>query len=204
MPEERYDAALDAGVGESEMRVAHHIAGRGRLEHARILPLPRSLYKRNCPDDPSRVSNRSTHPVTAPPSVGLPHHDVEFRVRYAETDQMGVVYHTNYLVWCEVGRTDFIRARGMSYADIERAGVGLAVSELSARFHAAARYDNLIRVRTTLAEIRSRSITFDYLITNAETNERFVTARTALVSIDRAGKLVALPQGVRALFETTP
>ena len=130
--------------------------------------------------------------------------EIEFRVRYAETDQMGVVYHTNYLVWCEVGRTDFIRARGMSYADIERAGVGLAVSELSARFHAAARYDNLIRVRTTLAEIRSRSITFDYLITNAETNERFVTARTALVSIDRAGKLVALPQGVRALFETTP
>jgi len=116
---------------------------------------------------------------------------------------MGVVYHTNYLVWCEVGRTDFIRARGMSYADIERAGIGLAVSELSARFHAAARYDNLIRVRTTLAEIRSRGITFDYVITNAETGERFVTARTALVSIDRSGKLVALPKAVRALFETT-
>ena len=125
------------------------------------------------------------------------------RVRYAETDQMGVVYHTNYLVWCEVGRTDFIRARGMSYADIERAGIGLAVSELSARFHAAARYDNLVRVRTTLAEIRSRGITFDYVITNAETGERFVTARTALVSIDLTGKLVALPQGIRALFETT-
>jgi acyl-CoA thioester hydrolase len=155
------------------------------------------LYKRGGPDDPSRVSNQL-------PATSLPHHDVEFRVRYAETDQMGVVYHANYLIWCEVGRTDFIRARGMSYADIERAGVGLAVSELSARFHAAARYDNLIRVRTTLAEIRSRSITFDYLITNAETGERFVTARTALVSIDRAGKLVALPQGVRALFENAP
>jgi acyl-CoA thioester hydrolase len=202
MPEERHDASLHAGVGESEMRVAHHIAGRGRLEHARILPLPRSLYKLNCSGDPSRVSSRSPAPM--PSAVILPHHDVEFRVRYAETDQMGVVYHTNYLVWCEVGRTDFIRARGKIYADIEAAGVGLAVSELSARFHAAARYDNLIRVRTTLAEIRSRSITFDYLITNAETGERFVTARTALVSIDPAGKLVALPQGVRALFETAP
>lgn len=203
--EERHDTALDVGVGESEVRVAHHIAGRGRLEHARILPLLRSLYKRNWPDDPSRVSNRSS-PASPPASrtLELPHHDVEFRVRYAETDQMGVVYHTNYLVWCEVGRTDFIRARGMSYADIERAGVGLAVSELSARFHAAARYDNLIRVRTTLAEIRSRSITFDYVISNAETGERFVTARTALVSIDRTGKLVALPRGVRALFETAP
>lgn len=135
------------------------------------------------------------------PSPLVPHHDVEFRVRYAETDQMGVVYHTNYLIWCEVGRTDFIRARGMSYADIERAGIGLAVSDLSARFHGAARYDDLIRVRTTLAEIRSRSITFDYLITRAETGDRLVTARTALVSIDPTGRPVALPPSVRALFE---
>jgi acyl-CoA thioester hydrolase len=131
-----------------------------------------------------------------------PHfHDVEFRVRYAETDQMGVVYHTNYLVWCEVGRTDFIRARGMSYADMERAGVGLAVSELSARFHSAARYDDLIRVRTSLAEIRSRGITFDYMITRAEDGRRLVSARTALVSIDTAGRPVSLPANVRALFE---
>lgn len=130
----------------------------------------------------------------------MPHHDVEFRVRYAETDQMGVVYHANYLIWCEVGRTDFIRARGMSYADMERAGVGLAVSELSARYHAAARYDDLIRVRTTLGDVRSRGITFDYVITNADTGARLVTARTALVSIDAAGKPTALPPGIRALF----
>lgn len=128
-------------------------------------------------------------------------HDVEFRVRYAETDQMGVVYHTNYLIWCEVGRTDFIRARGMSYADMERAGVSLAVSDLSARFHAAARYDDMIRVRTTLAEVRSRGITFDYVITRQETGQRLVTARTALVSIDATGRPTALPASVRALFE---
>lgn len=121
-------------------------------------------------------------------------------MRYAETDQMGVVYHANYLIWCEVGRTDFIRARGMSYADMERAGVGLAVSELSARYHAAARYDDLIRVRTTLGDVRSRGITFDYVITNADTGARLVTARTALVSIDAAGKPTALPPGIRALF----
>jgi acyl-CoA thioester hydrolase len=131
----------------------------------------------------------------------LPPHDIQFRVRYAETDQMGVVYHTNYLIWCEVGRTDFIRARGMSYADIERSGVGLAVSDLTARFHAAARYDDLIRVRTTLTDLRSRSITFDYVITNADTNERLVSARTTLVSIDAGGRLVAIPAAVRALFE---
>ena len=138
--------------------------------------------------------------ATKPPPL---HHDIEFRVRYAETDQMGVVYHANYLVWCEVGRTDLIRTRGMSYADMERAGVGLAVSELSARFHAAARYDDMIRVRTTLVDVRSRGITFDYLITNAETGDRLVTARTALVSIDSTGRLTALPADVRRLFHDT-
>jgi len=157
-----------------------------------MLRASRSLYKRARPDD-LRIVTHDTHHET--------HHDVEFRVRYAETDQMGVVYHTNYLIWCEVGRTDFIRARGMSYADIERAGIGLAVSELSARFHGAARYDDLIRVRTTLADVRSRGITFDYLITRADSGERLVTARTALVSIDKHGRLVALPPNVRALFE---
>ena len=75
--------------------------------------------------------------------------------------------------------------------------------EWSAREIGALR-DQLVEVvRTTLAEIRSRGITFDYVITNAETGERFVTARTTLVSIDLTGKLVALPQGIRALFETT-
>jgi acyl-CoA thioester hydrolase len=136
----------------------------------------------------------------SPPRTAPAFHDVEFRVRYAETDQMGVVYHTNYLVWCEVGRTDFIRARGMSYAEMERAGVGLAVSELTARFHAAARYDDAVRVRTTLAEVRSRGITFDYLITDVASGRRLVTARTALVAIDPSGRPTALPPNVRALF----
>ncbi len=126
---------------------------------------------------------------------------IEFRVRYAETDQMGVVYHANYLVWCEMGRTDYIRALGMSYADMERAGIGLAVSDVSARFHAAARYDNLIRVTTTLVGARSRSVTFDYVVSNAETGDRLATVRTTLVSIDRGGRLVSLPANVRKLFE---
>ena len=131
----------------------------------------------------------------------MKNHELSVRVRYSETDQMGVVYHTNYLIWCEVGRTDFIRARGMSYADMERAGFGLAVSELSARFHSAARYDDMIRVRTTLADVRSRGITFDYLITRAESGQRLVSARTALVSIDAQGRPVSLPAEVRRLFE---
>jgi acyl-CoA thioester hydrolase len=129
-----------------------------------------------------------------------PTHDLELRVRYAETDQMGVVYHANYLVWCEMGRTDFIRRLGVSYAEMERGGISLAVSELSARFHAAARYDDLIRVRTSLADVRSRMISFDYVISNAATEQRLVSARTTLVSLDRAGRPVALPSELRELF----
>ncbi|HZI42436.1 MAG TPA: thioesterase family protein [Gemmatimonadaceae bacterium] len=127
-------------------------------------------------------------------------HDIELRVRYAETDQMGVVYHANYLIWCEMGRTDFIRKLGVSYADMERSGIQLAVSELSARFHAAARYDDLICVHTILADVRSRMIVFEYVISNAATEQRLVSARTTLVSLDRGGKPIALPPDVRRLF----
>src|SRR2546423_5117426 len=123
--------------------------------------------------------------------------DIELRVRYAETDQMGVVYHANYLIWCEMGRTDFIRALGMSYAAMERGGVSLAVSELSARYHAAARYDDMIRVRTSVADVRSRMIAFEYLVSNAQTGQRLVTARTTLVPLDRGGRVIALPTEVR-------
>ena len=129
-------------------------------------------------------------------------HELELRVRYAETDQMGVVYHTNYLVWCEIGRTELIRAlTGTSYASLEQDGVALAVAELSIRYHGAARYDNLIRVRTTLADARSRSVTFDYHISNAETGERLATARTVLVSLDPAGRPTRMPEILRRQLE---
>jgi acyl-CoA thioester hydrolase len=127
-------------------------------------------------------------------------HEIELRVRYAETDQMGVVYHANYLVWFEMGRTDFIRRLGVSYADMERGGISLAVSELSARFHAAARYDDVIRVHTTLADVRSRMIAFAYVVANATTSQRLVSAKTTLVSLDRNGRPAALPAELRALF----
>jgi acyl-CoA thioester hydrolase len=128
-------------------------------------------------------------------------HTVEFRVRYAETDQMQVVYHSNYLIWCEIGRTEFIRALGTPYAELERQNVTLAVVEASMRFHSAARYDNLIRVTTTIREVRSRILTFDYVITNAETGEKFVTASTKLASLTRDSRLTTLPESLRKLLE---
>jgi acyl-CoA thioester hydrolase len=131
-------------------------------------------------------------------------HTIEFRIRYAETDQMGVVYHTNYLIWCEVGRTEFIRSLGMSYADMERAGIGLAVSELSARYHAPARYDDVVRVTTTVASVRSRAIVFNYVVTSATSGERLASASTTLIALDGNGRPVSLPSNVRGLFVRAP
>jgi acyl-CoA thioester hydrolase len=125
---------------------------------------------------------------------------IDFRVRYSETDQMGVVYHAEYLVWCEVGRTEFIRNLGLPYARLEQRGTMLAVADASLRFLAPARYDDMIRVETTLADVRSRAITFDYVIRNAATDLRLVTARTMLVAIDRAGRPTPIPSDVRELL----
>jgi len=114
---------------------------------------------------------------------------------------MGVVYHAEYLVWCEIGRTDYIRALGLPYSELERRGTALAVAEATIRYHAPARYDDLIRVETELVDVRSRAITFQYLIRKSETGDRLATARTLLVSLDAGGKPVPLPADVRALME---
>jgi len=129
-----------------------------------------------------------------PPRVST----VEFRVRYAETDQMGVAYHANYLIWCEIGRTDHIRGLGTSYREMEEQGIILAVSEASLRFIASARYDDMIRVETTTARVTSRTIVFDYVISNAQSGVRLATASTTLISIDKQGKVTAFPAAMRA------
>ena len=126
---------------------------------------------------------------------------IEVRVRYADTDQRGVVYHANYLVWCEIGRTDLIRQLGTSYADLERDGVGLAVIDASVRYHSAARYDDLIRIRTVLSDVRSRTVTFDYTIENASSGLRLASARTTLATLNKEGKLVAMPAQIRKIME---
>ena len=104
---------------------------------------------------------------------------------------MGVVYHANYLVWCEIGRTELIRRRGASYAELERDGIALAVSEASLRFHRSARYDDIVRVECWVEEVRSRAVTFAYLISRvgpADETERLVSARTGLVALDPDGR----------------
>ncbi|MEO7964370.1 MAG: thioesterase family protein [Gemmatimonadaceae bacterium] len=126
---------------------------------------------------------------------------VEFRVRYAETDQMRVVYHAEYLVWCEIGRTEFIRDAGLPYSEMEKRGVLLAVADAHLRYHASAKYDDLIRVETFLTVVRSRAITFDYVISHAESGVKLVSARTMLISLDRDARPTPLPTDIRTLLE---
>lgn len=127
----------------------------------------------------------------------IPESVTEVRVRYAETDQMGVVYHTNYLIWCEIARTDLIRNFGASYRDLEERGIRLAVSEASVRYIAAARYDDRIRVETRLSRVTSRTMIFDYTILNADTMQRLATASTTLISLDASNRVSVLPADVR-------
>lgn len=124
-----------------------------------------------------------------------------FRVRYGETDQMGVAYHPNYLAWCEVGRTDFIRELGTTYAEIERQGCFLAVAEASVRYATAAHYDDLIRVQTSLESVKSRALTFAYQVHREEPEPALLaTARTTLVSIDADGRPRRLDDSILDLF----
>lgn len=123
------------------------------------------------------------------------------RVRYGETDQMQVVYHAEYLAYFEMGRTEFIRDLGLPYAEMERRGVMLAVAEASLRYHAAARYDDLLRIETRLTKSGSRGVSFSYLIANADTGKRLVTGHTDLVSLDAAGKPAPMPADIRALLQ---
>lgn len=130
-------------------------------------------------------------------------HSTTFRVRYSETDQMGIVYHANYLVWCEMGRTDFMRQLGMTYAEMERNGLFLAVADASIRFHAAARYDDEVRVDTWLEEVRSRAVTFGYRVLRADARGETVklaSATTTLVARDASGGACRLPDDVRRLL----
>jgi acyl-CoA thioester hydrolase len=127
--------------------------------------------------------------------------ETTLRVRYAETDQMGVAYHANYLVWCEVGRTDFIRGLGLPYAELERRGTFLAVADASIRYRAPARYDDLLRVATRVESAGSRAITFGYEISRIEPDPVLLaTARTTLVSLDGRGGTRKLPPDLLGLF----
>jgi acyl-CoA thioester hydrolase len=120
------------------------------------------------------------------------------RVRYAETDAMGVVHHASYIVWLELGRTELLRASGTSYREIEARGFFAALTDLQVRYHAAASYDDEVVISTALADVRSRQIAFTYTLRLADTNTLLVTARSEHVFVARAtGRPARLPDDLQ-------
>ncbi len=118
------------------------------------------------------------------------------RVNYSETDQMGVVYHARYLVWLDVARCEHLRRTGMTYADLERKGLRLAVSELRIRYRQPARYDDLVRVRCWVRESVPRRIIFGYALDLEETGTLLATAETSMMVLGADFGLRRLPPEV--------
>jgi acyl-CoA thioester hydrolase len=132
----------------------------------------------------------------------MPHiSESRFRVRYAETDQMGMVYYANYLIWMEVGRTDFCRECGFSYRDLEREEQAfLTVAEASCRYVAPARYDDEILIETELSRVRNRIIEFAYRIKSG--SSLLAEGRTVHVVIGTDGKPRSLPERYLELLKS--
>jgi len=120
--------------------------------------------------------------------------DVDIRVRYAETDQMGVAYYANYLVWFEVGRSEFCRKRGFQYADLEALGYKLVVTDVHCKYRNSARYDEAVIVRTRLKGVNKRMITFGYQILRKDREEVIAEGETRHICVDSKGKTKSLPE----------
>jgi acyl-CoA thioester hydrolase len=122
------------------------------------------------------------------------------RVRYAETDQMGVVYYANYLVWFEVGRTEWLRETGGSYRAMEDDGLALPVIEAHCEYRQPARYDDELEIRTAGRLVSPARLAFDYEIVRRADAVTVAVGHTVHATVDRAGRPVRVPGRIKALF----
>jgi acyl-CoA thioester hydrolase len=122
------------------------------------------------------------------------------RVRYAETDKMGVVYYANYFVWFEVGRTDLLRDAGWSYRDMESDGFALPVIEAHCTYRESAKYDDEIDVRTTGTMLSPIRVQFSYEVVRAADEALLATGTTVHATLDRSGRPCRLPERVRTVL----
>ena len=122
------------------------------------------------------------------------------RVRYAETDKMGVVYHSNYLIWFEIGRTDWLRDTGLTYREIEAEGIQLPVIEAHCEYRQGARYDDDVEITTRAKKLSPVRVQFDYEATRRADGATLATGYTVHAAIDRQGRPVRMPDRVKDLF----
>ncbi|HEV8352888.1 MAG TPA: thioesterase family protein [bacterium] len=123
--------------------------------------------------------------------------ETQIRVRYAETDAMGVAHHSNHLVWFEAGRTEYTRAIGMPYRAIEESGMRLVVVAASCRYYTPTRYDDVIIVRTWVREITRATLTFSYDVRHAGSGRLLAEGETSHAATDLTGRVRRIPDPVR-------
>jgi acyl-CoA thioester hydrolase len=132
-------------------------------------------------------------------------HETEIRVRYAETDKMGFVHHSNYLIWFEAGRSDLCRARGFSYKEMEDQDEALmVVAESYVRYKSPAYYEDILSVRTRVAEIRSRSIRFIYEIYRPSDDTLLAEGETLHLVTDTEKKVKLIPDNLKEKLLSQP
>jgi acyl-CoA thioester hydrolase len=148
---------------------------------------------------PSKHQPAFDHVVVEAGLVGARFVEAKIRVRYAETDQMGIVYHANYLVWMEVGRVEYCRASGFRYRDLEAEGILLAVVEAHCRYLSPALYDEEVIVRTAIEEATKRLVTFSYRI-SGEDGRLLAEGSTKHVFCGRDRKATKLPKQFHTVF----
>lgn len=128
--------------------------------------------------------------------------ETTLRVRYAETDQMSVVYHSNYLIWFEVGRVELLRQLGFSYLEMEQDGLNLPVVEVRCRYKHPARYDDEITIRTWIAQIRSSLLRFEYELVRKSDGRLLAEGESVHVVVGRDLKRTHLTEKYRETFHT--
>lgn len=123
--------------------------------------------------------------------------DLEIRVRYVEADQMGVVHHSRYWVYFEMGRTELLRAQNVAYCDLETQGVFFVVAKCAAKYLAPARYDDVLVLSTRITRMGAARIDHAYELKRKSDGLLLVTAETTLACVDRSGQIIAIPDSIR-------
>lgn len=127
-------------------------------------------------------------------------HETKIRVRYQETDNMGVVYYANYLVWFEVARTEYFRSLGLSYRKLEEGGAYLMVASAACKYRYPARYDDVVKIKSCVPEIKNSSMKFEYKLYAGE--RLLATGESVHVFTNKACKPIRIPEEARRLLHT--
>ena len=129
-----------------------------------------------------------------PEKTTIPSHTISISARYSETDQAGVVHHSVYPVWFEMGRTELLRANGLAYKDLEAAGVFFVVAELSVKYRLPARYDEPLELKTTCGRVTASRVEHDYELKRVSDGALLAQGHSVLACVDDQGKIRRVPE----------